>query len=386
MIFLVISIFLLLPYLLLIIYYRQSWLEIETYNTDAKQSTGRTFISVIIPARNEEKNIGTCIESIVKQTYPEDLFEVIIVDDYSEDDTAKVASSYNRSNVSVINLAGFTSNNILNSYKKKAIETAITMAKGSLIVTTDADCIVRDKWLETIASYYEKTNAVFIAAPVMFFDIKDDAPFCKRFLKIFQSLDFMTLQGITGASVYKRIHNMCNGANLAYEKKVFYEAGGFEGIDNIASGDDMMLMHKIQKLYPDRMGYLKSRDATVKTQAADSARKFLNQRIRWASKADKYPDIKITAVLILVYLLNLWIIVLAIVSFFYNDIFYLLVFSFFTKTFVELYFLYPVAHFFKNKKLLWWFIPAEPFHIIYTLFAGWLGKFGSYTWKGRRVK
>ena len=62
------------------------------------------------------------------------------------------------------------------------------------------------------------------------------------------------------------MHNMCNGANLAYEKKVFYEVGGFEGIDKIASGDDMLLMHKIQKIYPDKIGYLKSADVIVKTQ------------------------------------------------------------------------------------------------------------------------
>lgn len=375
-----------LPYFLLIIYYRQSWLEIEVYCADVNHQVLNTFISVIIPARNEEKNIGTCIESVIKQTYPANLFEVIIINDYSDDETANIATSYNRRNINVINLADFTGNNILNSYKKKAIEIGISKAKGSLIVTTDADCIVPNKWLETIASYSKKTGSVFIAAPVSFFDLKNEDSILKKFLKVFQSLDFMMLQGITGASVHKKIHNMCNGANLAYEKEAFYKAGGFEGIDKIASGDDMLLMHKIQNLYPDRIGYLKSPNAIVKTQAAATVREFMNQRIRWASKADKYSDIKITTVLILVYFLNLWILALVIVSFFQVDIFYLLIFSFFTKTFVELFFLLPVARFFKNEKLLWWFIVAEPFHIIYTLVAGWLGKFGSYTWKGRKVK
>ena len=375
-----------LPYFLLIIYYRQGWLEIEVYSADVNHQVLNTFISVIIPARNEEKNIGTCIESVIKQTYPANLFEVIIINDYSDDETANIATSYNRRNINVINLADFTGNNILNSYKKKAIEIGVSKAKGSLIVTTDADCIVPNKWLETIASYSKKTGSVFIAAPVSFFDLKNEDSILKKFLKVFQSLDFMMLQGITGASVHKKIHNMCNGANLAYEKEAFYQAGGFEGIDKIASGDDMLLMHKIQNLYPDKIGYLKSPNAIVKTQAAATVREFMNQRIRWASKADKYSDIKITTVLILVYFLNLWILALVIVSFFQVDIFYLLIFSFFTKTFVELFFLLPVARFFKNEKLLWWFIVAEPFHIIYTLVAGWLGKFGSYTWKGRKVK
>ncbi len=132
------------------------------------------------------------------------------------------------------------------------MEIAIGLAKGSLIVTTDADCLVQPEWLRTIASFYEEFSPVFIAAPVVYCNPLPGDSLFKKFLKIFQSLDFMTLQGITGASVYKKFHNMCNGANLAYEKKAFYEAGGFEGIDQIASGDDMLLMHKIHKIYPGK--------------------------------------------------------------------------------------------------------------------------------------
>ena len=106
----------------------------------------------------------------------------------------------------------------------------------------------------------------------------------------------MTLQGITGASVFKKVHAMCNGANLAYQKDVFFEVGGFEGIDQVASGDDMLLMHKIQTRYPNEIMFLKSKDVIVTTRAAESLKEFINQRIRWASKADRYTDKKITAV------------------------------------------------------------------------------------------
>ena len=387
MIFLLISLFLLLPYAAVIVYYRQGWLQVRVL--DAVQDRlleNAPFITVIIAARNEEKNIGYCIESIIKQTYPANLFEVIIVDDHSVDSTADIANSFNQNNIRVINLNDFTGNENLNSYKKKAVETAVGFAKGNLIVTTDADCFVQPQWLQTIASYYKETVAVFIAAPVVYSEPLPDDSFFKKVLKIFQSLDFMTLQGITGASVYKKIHNMCNGANLAYEKKVFYEVNGFKGIDAIASGDDMLLMHKIQKLYPDKIGYLKSPNAIVQTRAAETMKEFMNQRIRWASKADKYPDPKITGVLLLVYVFNAWIFFIAICSFFSLQAFYLFILLFIVKAAVELFFLFPVAEFFKKKKLLWWFIPAQPFHIIYTLIAGWLGKFGSYKWKDRKVK
>src|ERR1700741_4803978 len=111
-------------------------------------------------------------------------------------------------------------------------------------------------------------------------------------------MDFLVLQGITGASVTKKIHSMCNGANLAYEKKIFYEVNGFAGIDHIASGDDMLLMHKIAKIYPGRIGYLKSTEAIVNTQPMATWPDFFNQRIRWASKATHYNDKRIFWVLL----------------------------------------------------------------------------------------
>ena len=376
----IITILLFLIYGCLIIYYRQSWLKIPIDNgqlTMGKQFS--THISVIIPARNEEENIRACLESVSNQTYAQHLFEVIVIDDFSKDRTGEIVNSFSGKNVSLLFLKDFAKEGELNSYKKKAIGIAISKANGKLIVTTDADCIVPNKWLETIACFYEKHYPVFIAAPVAYHGENN-------FLKIFQSLDFMTLQGITGASVYKKFHRMCNGANLAYEKKVFLEVDGFAGIDNIASGDDILLMHKIFNRYPEKVLFLNSVDAIVQTTPAGTLKEFLNQRIRWASKADRYTDKKITGVLLLVYLFNVWIFFIGLLSFFYHQIFFLFIGVVIAKTIVELFFLYPVAIFFNKKKLLWWFPLAQPFHILYTIIAGWLGKFGSYKWKERKVK
>jgi len=387
MTFLLITIFILLPYVALIMNYRKSWIGMKDFiHHKPLNENNLPFISIIIAARNEENNIGNCIQSLINQTYPQNKFEIIVTNDHSTDNTVPIINSFQKENIRVINLIDFTENKILNSYKKKSIETALQFAKGALIVTTDADCTAPSKWLETLASFYIKKRPVFIALPVLFNSPLPEDPFFKRLFKNFQSLDFMTLQGITGASVYNKFHSMCNGANLAYKKEVFYEVGGFEGIDNIASGDDMLLMHKIQKVHPDKIMFLKSPDVIVLTQPADTLKDFMNQRIRWASKADKYTDKKITGVLLLVYLLNAWIFILAISSFFFIKAFYLFLFSVAIKTIVELIFLYPVAKFFNKRKLLWWFVPAQPLHILYTLLAGWLGMFGSYHWKGRKVK
>ncbi len=375
-------------YVLLILYYRKSWASMEDFRFQILDFRPSTKISVIIPARNEEENMGACLDSVTKQTYPKHLFEILVVDDHSTDKTASIIKSYADQHVKLISLKDHVSPD-LNSYKKKAIEIAITQSTGELIITTDADCFVQENWLATIVAFYEKYQPVCIAAPVSI-----NCNF--RFIEMFQALDFAMLQGITGASVHKEIHSMCNGANLAYTKKAFEEVGGFAGIDNIASGDDMLLMHKIHSRYPGKLMFLKSKDVIVQTAPVNSINEFFNQRIRWASKADKYDDKRIFAVLLTVYLTNIVLLLLPLVALLHPEklsiihyplsIIQLWVFLLLIKTVVELFFLYPVAKFFGKQKMLWLFPLMQPFHIIYTVIAGWLGKFGSYSWKERKVK
>lgn len=383
-----ISLILLLGYSALLVYYRKSWGSIPDFKVEANSKLS-TKISIIIPARNEEENIGYCLQSIIEQSYPAHLFEVLVVDDHSTDNTAAIIKSYASNNVKLISLKDYLSANEINSYKKKAIEISIQQSNGELIVTSDADCIFPKNWLTTIASFYESKRPAFIVMPVLI-------SYGKKMIEVFQSLDFMTLQGITGASVNKKFHSMCNGANLAYTKEAFIAVNGFKGIDNIASGDDMLLMHKIYNQFPNNIEYLKSREVIVTTNPVSTIQQFFNQRIRWASKADQFDDKRIFIVLIIVYFLNVLMMVLPIVALISNRSISIMniqlsMFNFYAsllliKTIFELFFLYPVAKFFNQTKLLWWFPIAQPFHIVYTVIAGWLGKFGKYTWKERSVK
>ncbi len=355
---------------MLIAYYWQSWKAISDFIP--LNTTASTTISIIIPARNEEKNIGQLFQALQNQTYPTELFEVIVVDDHSTDGTAAIVQQFPS-----VKLIQLKEDNI-NSYKKKAIETGIAAATGDLIVTTDADCLPGNNWLTTIAAFKTEKQSAFIAAPVV---LENN----NSLLQIFQTLDFLVLQGITGASVYKNAHSMCNGANLAYEKKAFQEVNGFQGIDNIASGDDMLLMHKIWKQYPDKVHYLKSKEAIVSTQPMKTWKAFFNQRIRWASKAKSYGDKRIIVVLLLVYLLNLSFLVLSVVGFFCSMYWIFLLGLWLAKTMVEFPFVYSVASFFNKKSLLKYFLFFQPLHIIYTILSGLFGQFGKYEWKGRRV-
>ena len=369
-------------YAILIIYYRQSWVSISDFRFQIFDFRPLTKISVIIPARNEDQNIKACLNSLIAQSYPHHLWQVLVIDDHSTDNTAAIVKAYNLPNIKLISLKDFVAPDEINAYKKKAIEIAIQQSAGELIVTTDADCFAPPNWLQTIAAFYQEKKPAFIVMPV--------AINCGlSFIEIFQAVDFMTLQGITGASVNKKMHSMCNGANLAYTKKAFNDVNGFKGIDAIASGDDMLLMHKIYKQNPEAVLFLKSKAVIVQTQPVKTVNEFFNQRIRWASKADKYDDKRIFWVLLLVYLFNVLLLILPVVAILNTATYSLLqlwLLLLFLKTVVELLFLFPVAKFFNKQKLLWLFPLLQPFHIVYTIIAGWLGKFGSYKWKGRKVK
>ncbi len=376
----IIIIILLTGYGLLILLYRKWYLQLPLFRIDPSIAAGN-FFSVIIPARNEETGIQQCLSSVLQQQYPSELFEVIVINDHSTDQTENIIREMQQqhANLQLINLADHLQGKELNAYKKKAIEIAIGQSKGNWIVTTDADCHVSVHWLKAINAFIFEKDPVFVAAPVMF---TNDT----SFLSVFQLLDFISLQGITAASVSAGYHSMCNGANIAYRKDVFYNVGQFTNIDQLASGDDMLLMHKIKEKYPAQMGYLFCEEAIVTTPPMPDWKSFFNQRIRWASKADKYRDKSIFWVLSLVYAVNLALLLLLLVSPFIENAFCFFLCLVIAKTLIELSFMIPVAWFFKQAGSLLWFPLMQPLHITYTVIAGWLGKFGTYQWKGRKVQ
>jgi cellulose synthase/poly-beta-1,6-N-acetylglucosamine synthase-like glycosyltransferase len=335
-----------------------------------------TQFTVIIPARNEAANIKACVDSILAQDYPMDAFEIIVIDDFSEDDTAFIVNALHAQypQVRLLQLADHCKEGETLAYKKKAIEIAVSVAKGDWIVTTDADCKVPPRWLFLYNAYIQQHQPAFVAAPVMF--IKSAG-----ILNQFQLLDFLALQGITAAAVGAGKHSMSNGANLGFEKAAFIAVGGYQGVDHIASGDDMFLMHKMKQTLHKPVGYLFHPDAIVLTAAMDTWKGFILQRIRWASKARYYDDRSITWVLTLVYLFNLSFVLLALMGSWST-----LIIALAFKTFFELFFLDPVAAFFNLKPELRYFVFYQPIHIVYNIAAGLFGQFKTYSWKGRKVK
>ena len=353
---------LLAGYLLLMGVYRYYFVRLKPFIAATSPLPPVTFFSVIIPARNESAHIRACLLSVVNNSSPGDLFEIIVVDDHSEDDTAQqvmeLQAIYPR--ISLLRLQDYPDWVTTQAYKKKAIELAISKSKGSWIVTTDADGEVPVNWLLQFDNYIQKNEPVFVAAPVMYYSRGG-------LLQVFQQLDFLSLQGITAASVSAGFHSMCNGANLAYRKDIFWSVGGFAGHEHLASGDDMLLMHRIKASYPNQIGYIFSRDSMVLTEPTASWGAFFQQRIRWASKAESYREKKIFGVLLGVWLLNaalgfgLLLILFQQVSWMQWVIVVLI------KTIGELYFLTPVARFFQAESQMAYFPFLQPIRSFITI-------------------
>lgn len=357
-------------YALLMRFYHRQWKRLKSFQPTELPTVG---ISVVVAARNEEKTLPLLLYDLQQQDYPQQLFEVIIVDDFSTDNTAALGANLGTA-FRMIQPACPPEK----SSKKMAIAAGVAAAQNELILVTDADCRVGKSWVSAHAAFYQQTGASFVAAPVGY-------TYRSSLLQVLQTLDFITLQGITAASVSANVGMMCNGANLAYTKKAFEAVNGFENIDNIPTGDDMLLMQKIWKREPGKIAYLKSKEAIVSTAAVQTWREFIMQRRRWASKTLVYEDKRLIAVLGFVLLLNLVPFALLMAGFFAPATFLYLFFYLLLKGVIEWPFVASVARFYSEQKLMRYFLLLQPLHVVYTVFVGISSQFGTYTWKGRKA-
>ena len=366
--------FLTIGYVFIVFYLRKGWLSIPFYN----QSTLKpdTRVSVIIAARNEEDKLDKTIQDILAQKYPKELLEIIVVDDHSTDRTSQIICSYAAQGVILIKL---NEDRALNSYKKKAISEAIKIASGELIVTTDADCRMGTHWLKTISDCYQQNNFKMISSPVAFFEEKNA-------FEEMQTLEFLYLIGLGAATIGQKMPSTCNGANLAYRRDVFYEVKGFQGIDDLASGDDELLLHKVASLYPQGIGFCKSEDALVFTHAKPDLSAFIQQRKRWASKSTRYRNKAIVALGVSIWMFNLLILVNGVIGLFDPAFFWLAGLSLLCKFLVEMTFLIPMCRFARRLSLLWYQPLLTVVHIFYFVYIGVAGNSGKYNWKDRMVK
>lgn len=359
-------------YSLLVIIVLNGWLNIPIFNN--KKANFNTFVSIIIPVRNEERNIELLLQNIENQTYSKDLFEVLVVNDYSNDGTLALLNKLKNTFTFELKIIDLNYDQTLKSPKKHAITTAIKSSIGSLILSTDGDCIVNENWIETFVNFYETTGCKFISAAVTFHNIS--------LFDRLQIVEFASLIGVGAASIALKRPNMCNGANLAYEKSAFEAVNGFEGFQDIASGDDEFLMHKISETYPNQIGFLKDKLALVKTGSQPNLSTFFNQRKRWASKWSNYLNIWNSVLAVFIFLVNSLLILAIILSISGNsNTFIWMILG--MKIVIEWFFIGSILSFLDYSKLIFYIPIVQIIYPFYVFFTAINSISKSYNWKGR---
>lgn len=356
-------------YIGFLLWIRWHWTKIKVLQ--ATEDTDISF-SVLIPIRNESENIINLLSDLKRQEYPKEQFEVIIIDDQSSDDSHQKVSDFIRSNDVDWKLISVNEND--GSGKKYAITSGVSVAKNDYIITVDGDCSVGRKWLAAYATQYALHQSKMVTGPV---NMRGYGLFQRL-----QGLEFSGLIGIGAATLRSGNPTMCNGANLSYHKATFDEVHGYQGNENIPSGDDEFLLQKIYKRYPDRVSFLKSSDAIVDTQAKMTFLDLLSQRIRWSSKWRFHKSffIKLMAMMGFLNYLSLFMSILEMTQ---NNQWVFLSIVLCLRWVALFYFSYPIAQFFSKKDVLWMSLMIEIIYPFFVIFLGIASIFGKYSWKGR---
>lgn len=378
--FFISGIYALLMFTLIII-----WLKNDEIIPHKKEylSSETIKISVIIPVRNEAANIRILLEDLEKQTLPKNIFEVIVADDESTDETANIVRAYQTHTKLNLILNKLPSKINNTSPKKRAINSSIKIAKGNLIATTDGDCRVGEQWLATILNFQQQTAAYLISSPVTF---TNRGKGLSAMINAMQTIEFASLVGSGACAMFIEKPNMCNGANICYLKSVFHEVEGFKGNEDLASGDDEFLMHKIAQKYPSKVKFLKNKEAIVATYAPETWRFFYNQRKRWASKWQRYDNWQTSALAVFIFLANLCI-PISLVAFAFHQISIVSLFIIISlKCIFEFCFLSLVIGFLKKINYLPFIFLVQIIYPLYVVFFGLIAqKKSSYQWKERSL-
>ncbi len=351
-------------YVLNILWLVYGFSKVKSFNYSDKSPS--TKFTIVIPFRNEAKNLTKILESIEKLNYPKNMYCVILVDDESSDEFQ--INSYNFS------LSLLKNNRKTKSPKKDAINTAIEKVDTEWIITTDADCIVPENWLKTYDAYIQENYPKMMASGVYYLTENN-------FISNFQQLDIMSLQGTTIGSFGNSNAFMCNGANFAYRKDFFEILKGFEGNNSIASGDDVFLLQKAIAYEKDNVHFVKSNMTLVETQTENTWSKLFNQRVRWASKTANYNSFYSKQLGLSVLLMNLiWI--FSVILYLFNYINLKLVVTIIVLKFIVDTLLLSKTYNFFNLKFNYLFLS----NIFYPFFSSTVAIYsiiGKYNWKGR---
>lgn len=327
-------------------------------------------VSVVVAARNEERNLRNCLNSLLAQTYPKELTQLVVVDDRSTDDTPNILKQFNSQH----NVLGIRISEAQNgiSPKKLALRQGIASANGKLIFTTDADCSPPPDWLsQTVQLFKDDVGLVIGPAPFI-----EESNSWSRLL----CLDNFATAFVAAGAAGWNIGVTCTGRNLAYRKSVFKQVNGFQKIGHSLSGDDDLFLQTVKKQTDWKINYSLSPNTSVTSSAAKSLSEYILQRRRHVS-ASKYYSKLIQTSYLLFNFANLVLFGFFVLSLFFHEHLFLAVFIFGAKLLVDFLSLYLVTKKFNNRHLLYLFPLWEVFFLLNQAVISPLGLVGKVRWK-----
>ena len=340
------------------------------------RNTNLYSVTILIPARNEEENIARCLDSLVTQSYPKDKLEIIVIDDDSWDRTANIVRRYcdQYPFVQLITL-GKCPKKV--SPKKRALKVGIESAQGEIIFTTDADCTVSPNWVRQMISSFEPDVGVVVGWVML------SPEFEVTLFHKMQSLEFIGLTTAGMGSIGADDPIIANGANLALRRRTFEDVHGYEGNEHILSGDDDLLLQKVDRSSDWKIKSATLSDTFVFTRPAPDVNYFINQRIRWASKSLIYKKKSLVFFLIAVYFFYLLLLIALPFSIRYFTIFPYPIIALLIKMAVDFLLILKGTALVSRRDLRKFFLITELFQIPYIIYVGFASIVEKFDWKGR---
>jgi biofilm PGA synthesis N-glycosyltransferase PgaC len=345
-------------------------------STTIPSSSITPFVSVIVAARNEEDNIQQCVHALTQQSYDPKEYEIIVVDDNSQDRTRefanKVVARDNPPNTIVLSLLEHKG---LHG-KPAAIALGIEKSGGDIILCTDADCTVPSGWIASMVRCFEPSIA-FVAGPVL------EQP-SGSFLSHIESLEFLGLITTGAGLIGSGTPIICNGANIAYRRAAFQQVNGYG--NGPGSCDDETLMQRIVTRRVGRVVFNVDPRAIVTTLTPPTLRAFWRQRTRWAAKRGHYEDRSILLRLLLLYGFFLVLFLSTLLAVLEPAMSFPLLIVVLLKMLGEWSVLTKGSLLFQQRVFPGRFLIAELFHVPYIVFAALIAQFSSLRWKNRKLE
>jgi len=344
---------------------------------DPHQEQKLTF-SVVIAARNEERNIEKCLQSVFSQDLPAERYEVIVINDRSEDSTPEILRNL-QNRFKNLKLITVTETPAGISPKKHAVTKGIESASNEIIIFTDADCTVKPQWLSTINNHFNKDTGLVQGIT--------SYGYVNGMSKVFfglQAVDFLSHGVIAAAAIGANLPINSNANNLAFRKSAFQEIGGYGSDSNVVLGDDDHLLQRVWKSKRWKVRFMADNSANVETEPTPNLRAVFEQRRRWGSVTVHYHPSQIL-LLSLVFQFYLLTAFTAITAIFNHSFLYVFAGLLLVKLAGELVLLIPGTRIFGKKNLRKFILPASLIQLPIVLGAVLLGVFCKFDWKGQRM-